>query len=129
MDVNIFTCFVPVLPPGINSTYGYGKGKVYKKPKAVKWEADAGLLYRNKSSQLEWEDLHDWYFLEIIFTSWRMDVDAPLKLIQDALTRALGFDDKKIRRVCIEKIPTKEATADKGVFIKLEPYKEIENEE
>ena len=112
--------FIPLNPPGINQTYGYGQGRVYMTDVARSWSEGAAFIVGSEAGMQNWEDIFDYYQIFIKFNNWNLDVDAPIKLVIDTVTRKLGFDDKRILRQCSEKINSGE----KGVWVTLENYEE-----
>lgn len=92
-------CHFSVMPPGVNTQYGYGRGRVYLTKAAKQWVEDASLIIGSEAGRIGWEDQWDAYGLAIYFEGSKMDVDAPIKLVQDTITRKLGFDDQKISEV------------------------------
>jgi hypothetical protein len=125
--------FTPVLPPGINDTYGHGRaGQVYKKDYAKVWEQQFKLLTINKVNFQEWKDTADRYVIKVYWWGGGHDADAHLKLAQDAFTRACGFDDRKIKIARIEKLDLDEVSwvfekydfkdNKKGLVVVLEEY-------
>ena len=118
--------FIPLLPPGINQTYGIkidkaGKPSMYKRPKAITWSVDASLIIGAKAAEVDFE-FSKYYEIYIEFNNWRMDVDAPIKLIIDTVSQKLGFDDKYI----LKQTSVKKKGGEKSVLIVL---KGIDSEE
>jgi Holliday junction resolvase RusA-like endonuclease len=116
----IFEVFIPLLPPSINELYNYGKGNVYVSEKATDWAIDAALIIGSAAGTIGWEDTSEYYEIEMWFSNFRMDADAPVKWAIDVLTRKLGFDDKRIIRQCSEKCKLES----EGVLIKLIPIQD-----
>lgn len=110
--------FIPLLPPGLNATYRISGSRLYKSEEATAWENDAALIIGSEAARQEWADNSEFYQIEIKFSNWRQDVDAPVKLILDCISQKLGFNDKRIMKQCSEKVNLKEP----GVLITLEPY-------
>lgn len=104
-----FSFVIPVCPPGINSTYRYGKGKVYLSDEAQAWKTGAALVIGAAAGRANWKDMGGQYKLTILFSRGErrsIDEDAPVKLIQDTVCAKLMHDQKddrieqvKIRRV------------------------------
>ena len=96
LQSDYFNIFIEVLPPGINKTYSVtskgGKGRMYKSEEAKAWATGAALQIGSRAAELEFEP-EGHYDLKIIVTGSRMDVDAPIKLIQDTLCQKLDFDE------------------------------------
>ena len=115
---------IPVLPPGINETYSIGKGRMYKTSKAKHWENKAALIVGSTIATTGWEYEGGTYAIEVLVYNSRYDVDAPIKLIIDMLTRKIGIDDNKnfIRKVCIE---TFDDTTKEGIQIWLTKHQQV----
>lgn len=116
-----FECWIPLLPPGINETYGYGRGRVYMTHKAQRWKRDAALIIGAEAGRIGWEDYGGKYEIEIVTYGSRMDVDAPVKLIIDTVTRKLGFDDSRVMHQSSDIIRD---TEKEGVYVVLRELKE-----
>jgi Holliday junction resolvase RusA-like endonuclease len=101
---------IPSLPPGANRTYQpigrNGKSTLILTKEARGWDTDAALVVGSAAGQFEFEaDPAADY--EIIIRWWgsRHDADAHLKLVQDTITRKLGFDDRQIKTCVIQRCP------------------------
>ncbi len=112
----IFECWIPLLPPGINRMYGKGRGRVYLTHEARKWAKDAALIIGAEAGRTGWEDSGGEYEIEIIMYGSRLDVDAPIKLVIDTLTRKLGFDDVRVTK---QSSKTVRETDKEGVWVTL----------
>lgn len=116
-----FSIHIPLDPPGINDTYKIssksGKAEMYKSAEANLWSAQAALLIGAKAGESNWVDDSQHYELSIIFTNWRLDIDAPIKLVVDCLSQKLGFNDNRITKLTIEK----NKSIGKGVYLELKP--------
>lgn len=115
--------FVPLLPPGLNQSYGIGKtdedkGFLYKTSPASQWAEQAALIIGSEAGIQEWVDDAEYYEIIIKFSNFRQDVDAPLKLVIDTISQKLGFNDKRIMKQCSEKVKLDVP----GVQIELNPY-------
>lgn len=110
--------WVPLLPPGINATYGIRRGGrgLYKTQKAVDWQNDAALLIGSKAGEVGWEDHGGDFQLSYTLSQARTDLDASIKLIGDTVAEKLGFNDKRIRQGA----QTFADLGEKGVLIVLE---------
>ena len=121
--------FIPLLPPGINRTYKAGVNKqtgkllIYK-DKAVKdYQAHIGLMIGAKAGEIDFNVKdYDKLFLTLKIYNSKMDVDAPIKMIQDAIADKLEFDDKQIQQV--SSIVIQDDKKEKGVMIELEVLNE-----
>ena len=117
--MNNLTVHIPTIPPGKNRTYGCGRGRaktgkprVYLTKEAKKWSKDASLIIGARAGVCGWKPTYKYYILEIVFSAKsRLDVDAPITLVQDTLTRKLGFDDKLIVRTTCEKVDGEEGVS------------------
>jgi len=102
----IFTCFIPTLPPGINKTYLIrqgGKGLALTK-EARDWDKKAALIIGAEAGLQDWQYEPGFgYGLVIIWGGGYHDADAHLKLVQDCVSRKLGFDDRYIVKSVIER--------------------------
>lgn len=103
---------IPFLPPGINQTYQIVKRKSSRglalTIKARRWDKDAALIVGATAGQFEFEpDIKAEYQIVIRWWGGRHDVDAHLKLVQDCVTRKLGFDDRQIKSCVIERCPNR----------------------
>lgn len=128
---------IPLLPPGINQTYqiikrpsknGTSPGLALT-PKARGWDKDAALIVGATAGRFEFEpDLTADYQIVIRWWGGKHDADAHLKLVQDCVTRKLGFDDRQIKSCVIERCPPDwcEADSDQGVQVYL--FKSIESD-
>lgn len=129
---------IDALPPGINSQYGVGRGRapspllasivqddrkprVYLTAQAEDWAEKAALVIGAEAGVAGWELESINYGVLIIFSGSRMDVDAPVKLVIDTLTRKLGFDDRYITEQASIRLDSKE----KRMLIVLYPCDEI----
>lgn len=112
---------IPSLPPGINQTYQRThKGGIALTPSARRWDKDAALIVGATAGRVEFEpDLAANYQIVIRWWGGRHDADAHLKLIQDCVTRKLGFDDRQIKSCVIERCPGGWLPESKGVQICL----------
>lgn len=111
--------WVPILPPGINQSYGVvnrqGKGDMYKTQDALIWQAGAALIIGSEAAQQNWMDDSKFYEIKITLYNSRHDVDANLKIVLDTVAEKLGFNDKKIVEQSSKKIQSNE----KGILIEL----------
>jgi len=97
---------IPEESPGKNSTYGVNRaGRVFIKPAARRWSNSAALIIGAAAADQEWEHREGAvYSLEIVVAkNSRFDADAHIALVQDTLTRKLGFDDRLIQLVTCRK--------------------------
>lgn len=100
---------IPFLPPGINSNYGFGNRKVYKTRETTDWSEKAGLIIGSTINASGWNYQEGReYGLVLIWSGTKLDVDAPVKVIMDTITRKIGFDDKHIKYVSSHKRESKE---------------------
>lgn len=101
----IFEVFIPLLPPGINTQYKRNRnGMVFVNKLHRIWAEKAALIIGARAAELGWEAQPDEeYYVEIALYNFTLDVDAPLKLILDTVSRKLDFDDSKVRAVWIGK--------------------------
>lgn len=114
---------IPSLPPGANRTYQRTKTGIALTPAARRWDKDAALIVGAAAGRFEFEPDHDETY-QIVIRWWggKHDADAHLKLIQDCVTRKLGFDDRQISTCVIERCPPDYGEADsesQGVQIHL----------
>lgn len=122
--MNTLRIWIPLLPPGINASYGVGnrKGKadMYKTNEALIWQRGAALIIGSEAARQNWADDSKYYEIVIKFSNWNMDADGPIKLVIDTVATKLGFNDKRILKQSSEKIKSEE----KGVWIELKPYEQ-----
>jgi Holliday junction resolvase RusA-like endonuclease len=115
-----FDVFIVVLPPGINKTYAStinpktNKSRIYKTKEAKEWSEKAALIIGSRAAELDFVPSGE-YKLVITTHGSKMDVDAPIKLIQDTLCEKLGFDDR-----LISEVEAKKDKLGKGLRVKLE---------
>lgn len=101
---------IPFLPPGINQTYqiikrGTTRGLALT-PRARRWDENAALIVGAAGGRFEFEpDLTASYQIIIRWWGGKHDADAHLKIVQDCVTRKLGFDDRQISICVIERCP------------------------
>ena len=120
------TVHIPTIPPGKNKSHGYGRGKaktgkprVYVTNEAKKWSEDASFIIGARLGVTGWRPIYTYYTLDIVFSSKsRLDVDAPITLVQDVLSRKIAsmfpeskFDDKLILRTTCEKVDGEEGVS------------------
>lgn len=91
--------WIPVLPPGKNATYGYGKMRVYLSDEASSWAEKAALIIGAAAGEQGFivQDSDEYAILIYTYGS-DLDVDAPVALVIDTVSRKLGFDDRRIYR-------------------------------
>ena len=91
------------MPPGINRTYKVGNGRFYKSAEAKQWEEDAYYLIKacRNQKRLWSEKVH----IIMSCTKYReLDIDAPIKIVLDALENAGLFkNDKDVMELIILK--------------------------
>jgi Holliday junction resolvase RusA-like endonuclease len=119
---------IPALPPGINSQYAVGRGRgdkgkahVYLTEYANTWSAKAALIIGAKAGLVGWYHRFTSYGLLLIFSGSGLDVDAPVKLVMDTLTRKLGFDDSLI----VEQASLRLNSPEKKLVLVLYPCEEL----
>jgi Holliday junction resolvase RusA-like endonuclease len=125
---------IPLLPPGINQTYQIIKRRTTPglalTRKARRWDKDAALIIGVAGGRFEFEpDLAADYQIVIRWWGGKHDADAHLKLVQDCVTRKLGFDDRQIKSCVIERCPPDWGEADsepEGVQVHL--FKALEKD-
>jgi Holliday junction resolvase RusA-like endonuclease len=99
---------IDTLPPGVNRTYIHkaGGGGVTLTRAAREWDTDAALIVGSAAGQFDFEpDPTADYQIVIRWWGGRHDADAHLKIVQDCVTRKLGFDDRQIRECVIQRCP------------------------
>lgn len=95
---------IPYLPPGANRTYRRSHNGIILTPAARRWDKEAALIVGSTAGRFDFEpDLTASYQIIIRWWGGRHDTDAHLKLIQDCVTRKLGFDDRQISICIIER--------------------------
>jgi hypothetical protein len=92
-------------------------------PAARQWDKDAALIVGATAGRFEFKpDLAASYQIIIRWWGGRHDADAHLKLVQDCVTRKLGFDDRQISICVIERCPAdwgEEDSLPEGVQVHL----------
>ena len=88
---------------------------------ARRWAKDAALIIGAEAGRVGWEDSGGKFEIEVIMYGSRLDVDAPIKLIIDTVTRKLGFDDS---RVIMQSSRTVRDAEKEGVYVVLRELKE-----
>lgn len=96
--------WIPIVPPGINATYGVNcksRQKVYKTKEAKQWEKDAIMPIRSAANSVGFvvDPKKDKLIISIVMQGSGHDVDAPIKMIVDTVARTLCFDDKIVTNV------------------------------
>lgn len=114
--------WIPIVPPGVNQTYGVNcksKQKVYKTPAAKQWENDAIMPIRSaaNSNDFRIDPKNDRLNISILMLGSGHDVDAPIKMIIDTVARVLGFDDKIVMHVSSD---IDRSYPERGVLIEIE---------
>ncbi|MHC4463684.1 MAG: hypothetical protein ACYS30_19970 [Planctomycetota bacterium] len=114
---------LPIVPPSINATYKYGKGRVYLSDAATSWSEQAALMIGCEAGRQRWRDNGSTYRLDVVFSRGKkriIDVDAPMKLIIDTVTRKLFTDQDDMR---IVKYSGERVLSDsEWCIVKLTPY-------
>jgi Holliday junction resolvase RusA-like endonuclease len=110
--VTILDTVIPGKPPGINSMYINipGRGRILA-PNARKWKDIIGLETKVRAiegyEQYVTSDLRleiIWFWKEL----YRSDLDNPVKLVQDAVCQALGYNDKRVIELSVTKLKSKD---------------------
>ncbi|RJQ27299.1 hypothetical protein C4577_01655 [Candidatus Parcubacteria bacterium] len=118
----ILKIFIPDLPPGLNESYGIysvtNKAHMYKTAKATGWSEKASLIIGARAGEEGWEDIEEAYEIYMGICGSKADVDAPVKLIMDTVSKKLGFNDNKFYKQTSEKIKVGEV----GLYIEIKPY-------
>ena len=122
-----FSAYVPHRPPTTNVSYKISRSRMYMSAEGKYWKEQAILLMRCKHNEnpQEWQGR----FLEVYLTFFdssiiTYDGDGPVKITCDALSEALGFDDRYILSYHITK-----SKGPSGVFIYLKEMTKEEVEE
>lgn len=115
--------WIPIMPPGINATYGVNcagnKKKVYKTKEAKDWEIAAKLPILNAANYKGFlinKDL-DKLAVSILSKGSQHDIDANVKIILDTTAKTLNFNDKIVHDL---ELGIKRNSPDRGVLIELE---------
>ncbi|MHC4687415.1 MAG: hypothetical protein ACYTEW_24370 [Planctomycetota bacterium] len=124
---------IPALPPGANRTYQpvsrNGKSSLILTKEARQWDINAALVVGSAAGRFEFEpDLAADY--EIIIRWWggSHDADAHLKLVQDCVTRKLGFDDRQIKTCIIQRCPEDLGEVDLPEGVQVHLFKAIKRD-
>ena len=95
---------IPLLPPGANRTYQRTHNGIALTAQARRWDKAAALIVGTTAGRFDFEpDLDADYQIVIRWWGGKHDADAHLKLVQDCVTRKLGFDDRQISVCVIER--------------------------
>lgn len=96
---------IPSLPPGINRTYLHKKGGGVTLTKAARqWDKGAALIVGAAAGQFDFEpDKSADYQIIVRWWGGKHDTDAHLKMVQDCVTKKLGFDDRLIKDCIIQR--------------------------
>ncbi len=116
-----FSVFIPTLPPTSNHAYGVavnrkGKGFIYLTAEGKAWKAGAQLAVQAANSQPEgfWKDKQLCVSLTFFGKSaLTYDIDGRVKLTLDAVADGLGFDDRYVFPLFLDK----KKTAVQGVAV------------
>lgn len=105
--ITILDTVIPGKPPGINEMYINvpGRGRALTSA-AKKWKEAINAIVRlsaedydqYKTSDLRLEIM--WFWPDI----YKRDIDGPVKLVQDAVCEALGYNDKRIVELSVTKL-------------------------
>ncbi len=113
--------FIPVSPPGINQQYKIGRragrASFYMSQRSREWADKAALIIGSEASRQGWLSAFSHYRIKIsLAKTYRFDLDAPIKLVIDTISRKLGFNDKCVDLIICERA----ASLEEGVQILLE---------
>ena len=118
-------CVLPATPGGVNHLYRYVRAgptstRVYKTAAAVGWEQESGLLLRAAGFRPLPAGAY-WIGLQLVIHTTRLDIDAPIKLVIDAICGALAVDDRYVGALRVVKLPAKPAEQRVEVCARIEP--------
>lgn len=109
---------IPILPPGANRTYMRTHSGIALTKAARQWDIDAALLVGSAAADYDFSpDIDAEYQIVICWWGGRHDSDAHLKLVQDCVTRKLGFDDRQIKTCIIQRIPATDDSQGMHVYL------------
>jgi Holliday junction resolvase RusA-like endonuclease len=130
MQSDYIEILIPTLPPGANRTYQRTRNGIAITPAARRWDEDAALIIGAKAGLVGFKpDLTADYQIVIRWGGGRHDADAHLKLVQDCVTRKLGFDDRQISACVIQRCPTDwGAEDDEPAGVQVHLFKAIERD-
>lgn len=98
------------LPPALNHTYGFHRGKMFKVPKARDWEQEALALVKYKYKRRD-TITGDVFCALSIFHSRDRDIDGSIKITLDLLEKAgLIVNDRQIKFLNVQMFKVKENT-------------------
>lgn len=105
--ITILDTVIPGKPPGINEMYINvpGRGRALTSV-ARKWKKDIGGIVRLSAEDCDQYKTNDlrleimWFWPDI----YKRDIDGPVKLVQDAVCEALGYNDKRIVELSVTKL-------------------------
>ena len=106
-----------IKPMSVNELY---RGRRYATDALLDYQKDVGLLLPEKEALRsilgQWEQIEAHYTFG---TSRAKDIDGSIKAFQDILSRAYGFNDNRIYRLVVEKVPVK--PGDEYIEFELSP--------
>ena len=109
-----FTVFIPTLPPTSNHAYGVavnkrGKGFIYMTAEGKAWKTGAQLAVQAADNQPEgfWKGKQLFVSLTFFYKSTLIhDIDGLVKLALDSVADGLGFDDRYVFPLLLNKKPS-----------------------
>lgn len=109
MQSEFFSVLIPSVPAGINRTYIHGGGTVTYTKDVRDWLLKAGHIIGARAGVLDFGvDESKSYFLWMRWGGRRHDVDAHIKLVQDAIFEKLNANDRVVASVLIDKVKVDE---------------------
>ena len=94
-----------ISPLSVNKQY---RGRRYATDALLDYQKQVSLLLPDKtrlrSILSQWERIEAHY---IFGTSKAKDIDGSIKAFQDILSRAYGFNDNRVYKLVVEKVPVK----------------------
>ena len=101
-----FSVFIPTLPPTTNQAYRCGKGRFYMTEEGKAWKTAAQLLVQVADRQPEGFWRGKQLYVSLIFFDESVlmaDVDGRAKLALDSVAAGLGFDDRYVFPLLLDK--------------------------
>lgn len=101
-----FTVFIPTLPPTSNEAYRCGQGRFYMTAEGKAWKAGAQLVVQAANRQPEGFWSGKQLYVSLTFfdkSTLTYDVDGRSKLALDAVSAGMGFDDKYVFPLLLDK--------------------------
>lgn len=96
--------FIPGIPPSINHQYAHSSARHWLTADACSWinAATAETLLAARAQQWQTPAMGE-FAVFIEHTASRQDVDNCVKIVLDSVSKALGFNDRRVREIHIQR--------------------------